>query len=303
MLNRPLIAPLVVAFWCITTGWLLTAKVLPSLAIGSPPGYQAMFATSAAVKPVAWTVQWNERALGWSLTVPRRLVDRGLDVETRLHFDRLPISELFSGWAGTLMQATLPPSRSVAFDARGRLSIDPSGRLRSFFSTIDLPESGGMVTVAGTVVDGAVTIDARAAGMQYTTTRQLPDALLLADELSPQALLPGIYEGRRWTVPVFSPLAAGPSSLEILHAEVGPEEMIYWDQALVRANLVSYRSDPTSTEPPRCRLWVDKTGRVLRQESMVMGALVSFVRRSDEDAVHLLENVADEDAARAEARP
>lgn len=80
---------------------------------------------------------------------------------------------------------------------------------------------------------------------------------------------------------------AGRSPLEILHAEVGSEETIYWAGSLVQARVVVYRDDPTSDREPRCRLWVDRAGRVLRQEAALLGAEVVFVRRSDEEAVRM----------------
>ena len=109
----------------------------------------------------------------------------------------------------------------------------------------------------------------------------------IGDELSPQATLPGLTEGRRWTVPVYSPLRPGQSPLEILHAEVSGEETIFWEDSLVRVHVVAYREDPSSNREPRSRLWVDRSGRVLRQEAALLGARVSFVRRSDAEAARL----------------
>ena len=111
--------------------------------------------------------------------------------------------------------------------------------------------------------------------------------LTLGDELSPQATIPGLTMGRHWTVPVYSPLRPGQTPIEILHAEVIGEETIYWEDGLVRAHIVAYRDDPTSDREPRCRLWVDRTGRVLRQEAAMLGARVAFVRQSDADAARL----------------
>jgi len=122
---------------------------------------------------------------------------------------------------------------------------------------------------------------------RYETTRHLPTTAMIGDELSPQATLPDLYEGRRWTVPVYSPLRPGQSPLEILHAEVTGEETIFWEDSLVRTHVVSYREDPSSNREPRCRLWVDRTGRVLRQEAALLGARVAFVRRPDSEAARL----------------
>jgi hypothetical protein len=126
-----------------------------------------------------------------------------------------------------------------------------------------------------------------AGDLRYETTRHLPTTAMVGDELSPLATLPGLYEGRRWTVPMYSPLRAGQSPLEILHAEVGAEETLFWDGALTKVHVVSYREDPSSSRPSRCRLWVDQSGRVLRQEAALLGARVAFVRQSDDDAIRL----------------
>jgi hypothetical protein len=61
----------------------------------------------------------------------------------------------------------------------------------------------------------------------------------------------------------------------------------------VRVNLVCYRDDPSSHHPPRTRLWVDRSGRVLKQESAMLGAQLTFLRRSDEAAETLSENLAE----------
>jgi len=114
---------------------------------------------------------------------------------------------------------------------------------------------------------------------------------MIGDELSPQATLPGLFEGRRWTVPTYNPLRTGKSALDVLHAEVMGEETMFWDDHLVRVNVVCYRDDPSSHHPPRTRLWVDRSGRVLKQESAMLGAHLTFLRRSDAAAETLCDNV------------
>ena len=54
--------------------------------------------------------------------------------------------------------------------------------------------------------------------------------------------------------------------------------------------------DPSSTRPPRSRLWVDRSGRVLKQESAVFAGTLVFVRRSDEDAARLATEAASLDS-------
>lgn len=287
MLHRPIYTPVVIGLWCVTTGWLTCAKILPAWQSGSPPGQQALYASGNRLVPVAWTVSCNDEPTGWALTRTTRSENRGLLVDSHLHFNRLPWEEMLPGWATLLMQKVVPRGASPAFDARGRLVIDEQGQLRSFSSVVTLPATDQPLVLTGTVDAGTVTIGVTAGEMRYETTRHLPSTLMIGDELSPQATLPGLHEGRRWTVPVSNPLRAGRSPLEILHAEVGREETIYWEGSLVQAHVVSYREDPTSDREPRCRLWVGRDGRVLRQEAALLGARVVFVRRTDEEAARM----------------
>lgn len=289
MLQRPLLTPIVVGFWLVTSGWLVVTKILPSFNPGSPPGQQALYAAGHRLIPVAWSVQWNERPIGWALATSQRTSEGGLIVDSHLHFEKLPLDDMLPGWAGLLVRRVVH-QQAADFDARGRLDIDAAGQLRSFTSRVALPGATDQVVLEGVVDDGKVSIEIEAGGMQYETSRHLPTHIMIGDELSPQATLPGLYEGRRWTVPIYSPLRPGQSPIEILHAEVGCEEALYWEDGLVRVHVVSYHEDPSSHREPRCRLWVDLTGRVLKQEAAILGAKMSFLRRSDETAAWLAES-------------
>ena len=299
MLQRPLLTPVVVAFWCLTTGWLAVAKILPAWQPGTPPGHQALYASGSKLVPVAWTVTCDDEPLGWALTRMSRTETQGVFVESRLHFDRLPWDKMLPGWA-TLLVRRLTDERLAGLDARGRIAIDRQGRLESFSSLVSVPGTDQPLMLTGTVDDGTVTIIVAAGDMRYDVTRHLPTDVMIGDELSPQATLPGLTEGRRWTVPVYSPLRTGGSPLEILHAQVTGEETIYWNDRIVPARLVVYRDDPTSDREPRCRLWVDRTGRVIRQEAAILGARIAFVRRPDEEAARM---AAAEDGEVAPPRP
>lgn len=304
MLQRPWFTPIVVVFWCVTSGWLLVAKILPSLAPGSPPGYQAIYKTAdSGLIPVAWSVHWNDQPLGWAIAESQRTAVGGLVVDSRMHFDRLPLDEIVPAWTSLLVRKALPKGVGLTFDARGRLAIDAAGDLRSFMSVVNVPGSTEQVLLNGTVDAGTVRVQVQAGEIRYETTRHLPERMMIGDELSPQATMPGLFEGRRWTVPISSPLRAGGAPIEILHAEVGPEETIYWEGRLVRVHAVAYREDPASHREPRSRLWVDRTGRVLRQESLLLGATLAFVRRSDEAAARLAATLAEEGRVPLEQPP
>ncbi|MCE9629869.1 MAG: hypothetical protein K8S94_04005 [Planctomycetia bacterium] len=292
MLQRPLLTPIVVGFWLVTSGWLVVAKILPTLNPGSPPGQQALYTAGNRPIPVAWTVFLNERPVGWALATSNRAAEGSLAVKTHLHVENLPLDEMLPAWVSRLVQRAHPVGTTVGFDARGTLAIDSLGTLRSFSSRVNLPGTAEEVKLDGTVDDGKVVVTIEAGGMQYEANRHLPSHVMIGDEFSPQATLPGLSEGRCWTVPVYSPLRPSHAPIEILHAEVGSEETLYWENALVRVHVVSYREDPTSDREPRCRMWVDLSGRVLKQEAAIIGAQMLFVRRTDEAAALLAEETA-----------
>jgi hypothetical protein len=301
MFSRSLQIPLIFLFWCVTSGWLVVEKILPSLSPGAPPGYQAFYAAGNKLVPVAWTVLWNEEPLGWAFSRSQRTDAGGMEVDSLLHFDRLPIDEVLPPWTKLLLRQSFDPSTSYVLDAKGHLSIDGRGDLRSFDSVVTVPDTGCQVVLEGQINDGDVHVDVRTNGVSYEVTRHLPRHITIGDELSPQATLPGLYQGRQWTVPVYSPLRPGQAPIQILHAKVEGEESMFWDDKLVRVDVVNYREDPAPHREPKCRLWVDRSGRVLKQESLMLGSKLVFVRRTDAGAEDLVAGVATESGALGEA--
>lgn len=304
MLHRPWLAPLIVGFWCLTTGWLFVAKVLPVFHDGEPPRPPAHAADGPA-PPVAWSVFWNDDPIGWALTEARPADAGHTLVESRFHCDRLPIGEMLPSWAGAVMPRAPRRGEVLSFDAISRILLDATGRPLNFRSSVTLPGAADALVLSGTLAaDGEVRVEVRSGDLRYETTRRLPVQALVGDELSPQAMLPGLSEGRRWTVPIYSPLRPGAAPLQLLHARVAGEETIFWDSRLVTTRRVTYHEDPTSSRPPRCRLWVDRAGRVLRHESTLFDASLQFVRRTDAEAERLAElAVASPPGAAAPAAP
>lgn len=283
-MHRPWLAPIIIVFWFLTTTWLVVAKIVPSLLPGSPPGYQALYAANNRLIPVAWTVLWKDRPLGWAVTESHRAADGGVTVQTVLHFDRIPLEEILPAWTRPLVGQALSRAPALDVETHGTLFIDPSGQLRAFRSTVDLPGGADRVVLAGVVDDGNVRITVRAGELSYEASRYLPSHIMINDELSPQATMSGLTPGKRWTVPVYNPLRAGNVPLQMLHAEVVGEETLFWEDRLTRVDLVVYRDDPSEHHEPKSRIWVDRTGRVLKQESMMLGASLAFLRRTDDEA-------------------
>ncbi|MFM8283178.1 MAG: hypothetical protein ACKOCW_06425 [Planctomycetaceae bacterium] len=286
---RSLFTPLVVVFWCLATGWLVADKILPTFRSRPPTGAHIAVADDGTVPPVAWTVAWDERPVGTAVSEAHRPPEGGLVIDSRMKLRRLPLTDLVPPWLAAVVRQTLPDGLQISLEATTRFSVDDAGKPRGFVSTIDLPESGETISVTGRVADGTIHVTVASRGLRYETSRPLPDTLLLADELSPHASLPGLVVGQRWTAPVFSPLRPGQSSIELLEAHVERETLLFDDDEPVTARIVSYRDGGAGDRPPRLRLWVDRAGRVLRQEAAIGGSRLSFLRRPDEQARSMAE--------------
>lgn len=291
MLRQPWAAPVIVLLWALSSGWLFVQKIAPVLFTGEPP--TSRYQPREQTVPVAWSLLWNDELVGWALSEcqPRDVADNGWVVTTRLRFDELPLDQLLPDWARRLARSAMPQETPLVLDMTGELWLDRDGQLEQFDSKIFLPDLGQRIVVRGAVEGDDVDLSVRSRDFFYETTRQLPSSHLLGDELSPQATLPGLVVGRRWTVPVYNPLSFAGSPIAVLHAHVEGEVTLFWEDRIVRTTLVTYREDPASYREPRSRLWVDRGGRVLKQESAVLGSTLTFIRRTDEDAGMLARSV------------
>jgi hypothetical protein len=291
MLRRPWTTTLVIVFWAVSTGWLFTQKIAPLLYTGDPPS--SYFVPEQRDAPVAWTVLWNEEVIGWAISEcsPRTPAEAGWLVTSRLRLDDLPLNDLLPAWVQRLTAASFPPDTTLILDTTGEIWLDGEGHIEEFQSKVFVPDLAQRVVISGTVENGEASITVRSREFVYETSRQLPESGMLGDELSPQAMLPGLTKGQRWTVPIYNPLGFAGSPLTVLHARVEGEVTLFWEDRIVRPLLVSYRDDPAAYREPRVRLWVDRDGRVLKQESQFLGASLAFIRRSDSDARMLAKTV------------
>ena len=121
----------------------------------------------------------------------------------------------------------------------------------------------------------------------------LPPKALLSDALSPQTCLPGLHVGQKWSVPVFNPLWPTKSPIEIISAEVEGSETIVWNGTAEKVWLVVYRRDSgtagDSDHNVQGKLWVQRDGAVLRQESMLFDSPVVFIRLTDKETGKLID--------------
>jgi hypothetical protein len=231
MLQRPWVSVVVAALWCLATGWLFVEKIAPSLSTGSPPGYGHSLAAGQPPVPVAWSVLWKDMPLGWALSESRRLDDGQIAVDSWLHLDRVPIDDMLPKWTAEVLATVLrPPGHAIrgqgmVVESKSRFRFDAGGRLRTFDAAVDLPGVEAPILFTGAMVDDTLSVSLRAGELRYETRQQVPWHAVSGDELSPRAVLLGLFPGRRWQVSIFSPLRSNGSTVEVLHAEVDGEEI------------------------------------------------------------------------------
>jgi len=281
MLNRWWTAAIVL-FWLANMSWLVVVKVLPPLMIGEPPSYRAIIAQQ--VEPevtVEWKMLLNDRALGWATNTTRRRRDGVTDMDSRVHFDRLPLAEVAPPWLRSL---TLPiqEAASLGLDAESKMEIDPLGHLIGFRSAVHLGEVQNIITLRGTTDADRLWLHIRSGDFVSESSFVLPPGAMVGDGLAPQDRLPNLRVGQTWIEPMYNPLRPPNRPIEILYAKVEREEPIVWDGRAVRVCLVAYRSDPgggiDTGQPPQGRAWVRADGLVLKQEIFVYSSRLTFVR-------------------------
>jgi hypothetical protein len=81
---------------------------------------------------------------------------------------------------------------------------------------------------------------------------------------------------------VYSPFHPPNQPLQILQAKVEREETIEWNGEVVNTWMIVYRNDSgselTGAKAARGRVWVRRDGTVLKQEAVLMGSRLLFVR-------------------------
>jgi hypothetical protein len=283
----------VVLIWMCTTSWLVVAKVLPPLRRGQPPNYRSMYARDSddpKEETVGWDLTLNGKPLGWAISrlkTPNVTSRSGkmTEVESRIHFDRVPLAELSPSWMRIMLRTTADPIDDMQMDVFSTLTIDTLGHLEGFRSRLNVAGTRDAISIVGKVHATLLKIEVKSGEFVYPFETYLPSDALVSDELSPQSRLLGLRLGQEWTVPVFSALRPPNNPVDILQAKVESRELLIWEDEAVPVFQVVYRPDSgsalSSTVQARAKLWVREDGMVLKQEVSVIGSPLEFSRMSD----------------------
>lgn len=272
-------------FWLTTMGWLVLAKVVPSLLVGEPPSYRTIFAgadQTPEAATVGWQIFWDDQPVGTAASTSRRNLDGVLQIESLVDLRQVPLDKLSPFRLGSLVNMFQGVPRDLDMSVETLFEIDPLGRLGSFESLLKVGTLPEAVRLRGVVEDNQLQLNLSSGGFHYSTRTYLPADSVVSDSMSPHANLPGLRLHQRWTVPVYSPFHPPNRPLEVLHAEVARREPIVWDGKLVNAWLVVYHDDEhardAQDDSPRGMVWVHPDGRVLRQDAEMMNGWLRFER-------------------------
>ncbi|MCR4411803.1 MAG: hypothetical protein NUV77_05175 [Thermoguttaceae bacterium] len=284
----------VVLLWLASMSWLVVEKVLPSLVVGEPPSQQRILAAQQDAPAVGWDVLWNDRPIGWAVSLTEPLPDGMTEVKSLVHFNELRLAEMVP----QLVQKLLGLDQNTPdfqMEARSTLVFDSFGHLSRFESVVGFPPAAETL---------AVKVRGQIDGAELRLAIHCPDFppiektlkignAMLSDAMSPQSHLPGLREGQEWTVEVYSPLSQSSNPTEILHARVETRTPILWNDRQIDAWLVVFRGDPGSRfgseGDMRGKMWVSREGVVLKQQVTILRSSMTFVRLSDRKAESLVE--------------
>lgn len=288
---------IVILFWLATMSWLVVAKILPPLRLGDPPSYTTVLQEGADLSPVCWSIRLQDRSIGWAASKTVRRKDGITEMYSRVYLSDLPLDELVPGWLSSVLKPSLGNFGLLDIDKKSRLVIDPLGRLVGFDSRVRIGEFFDVIKVQGQIEGSALTMVVQSGEISRKVESYLPPNALMADELSPQARMPGLRVGQAWTVPHYSPFRPLSSPIEILEARVERADRITWDGQPRNSRIIAYRSDPGSglvNNDTRARVWVGDDGTVLRQEMTIFGSHLHFVRLADSEAEHISSALGDD---------
>jgi hypothetical protein len=191
-----------------------------------------------------------------------------------------------------LMRRVVGDIGSMKFDAYTRLEFDSLDNFSSFRSRVSINEITPVLDLSGEVNGSFLELKVRFSDVTYEPKVPIANQAALSEALFPDAKLPYLYVGRRWTEEVYNPFRAPTSPVETLDVEVtGIENLTMGDQNH-RVMRVEFRGQPAPGVPEDARLqavaWVRASdGLVMRQDVMISTSKLRFERLSEEEAAEV----------------
>ncbi len=283
MANRVFVGAIIV-LWLGSMSWLMVDKILPSLKEGEAPiaaGYEPGV-------PVAWRVFWGDRPVGHAASVRLRGVLNTTNIENHVVLEDVPLLDLVPA----LMRRVVGDIGSMKFDAHTRLEFDSLDNFSKFISRVAVNEVSPVLELSGEVNGAFLELKVRFGDMTYEPKVPIANQAALSEALFPDAKLPYMYVGRRWTEEVYNPFRSPTSPVETLDVEVTGIETQEFGGENHRVMRVEFSGQPAPGVPEEARLqaiaWVRASdGLVLRQDVIISTSKLRFERLAEEEAAEV----------------
>jgi hypothetical protein len=283
MANRVFVGA-VFALWLGSMSWLMVDKILPSFHDGQAPiaaGYEPG-------TPVAWQVYWGDRPVGHAASVRMPGVLNTTTIENHVILEDVPLLDLVPA----LMRRVVGDIGSMKFEAHTRLEFDSLDNFSRFRSQVSINEVSSVLQLSGEVNGEFLDLKVRFGEVTYEPKVPIGDQAVLSEALFPDAKLPYMYVGRRWTEEVYNPFRTPTAPVERLDVEVTGIETLQFGGESHRVMRVEFRAPPAPGVPEENRLqavaWVRADdGLVLRQDVYISTSKLRFERLPEDEAAEV----------------
>ncbi|HEX6960607.1 MAG TPA: hypothetical protein VF175_01975 [Lacipirellula sp.] len=283
MANRVFVCA-VLALWLGSMSWLVVDRILPSLHEGEAPvtaGYEPNV-------PVAWRVYWGDREVGHAASVRVPGVLNTTNLLNRVVLEDVPLLDLVPA----LMRRVVGDIGTMKFDARTNLQFDSLDNFSNFRSRVSINDINPVLELNGKVNGAFLELKVHFSEVTYEPKVPIGDRAALNEALFPDAKLPYMYVGRRWTEEVYNPFRTPTAPVETLEAEVTGQESVTIGEETHRVMRVEYRAQPAPGIPEEELLqavaWVRaKDGLVLRQDVIISSSKLRFERMPEAEAAEI----------------
>lgn len=284
MLSNRLYVGAVLVAWLAAMAWLVTDRILPPFLGGDAP----ISRPTNQIEPVAWQIEMGGHPCGVAVLQAVKGAGGAKEVHSFMRLDRIEAPKNAPLWLSPVLKSL----RNLSFSMRTTTVYDALDALSSFHTKISLNQADVPISVRGRILGDQLRLTARVGDMTKRFEHAWPGEGVMGSDLTPSGRLLPLYEGRRWTEEVYSPLASPNEPMELVEVEVA-ERLPRFSQGgfSYDAWRVEYRSTEKtgSTEEGRLRavLYVSTEGRILKQQAHFLGSNIVFYREPDEEAEKL----------------
>jgi hypothetical protein len=180
---------------------MVQRELWPRFQAGEAPPFHLDLEDEVGGRVIPWDVYQGGELVGWAETKISPRPDRTFELRNDVLFAGKKNTALFTGLAmGPLVLRKITDTYWVT----------AKGALKSFSATmlVDLSGAEARIEIRGEVDDGVLLPKLLVNGLPWPMEPvDLSRQGNVLNILHPQHKIPGLYEGRSWTIPVFNPLS------------------------------------------------------------------------------------------------